>query len=105
MGIIAVNLSHEVDAVVMSAVHSAGEQECVAGVKGAHAALRPGGSLIIKAPLDSIGGKAGMDVVGPAAEQLFKEPVASGECGLFGQYDDPDKPSTQQAVFVIYQKQ
>jgi uncharacterized protein (DUF2164 family) len=91
-----------VDVVLMSSVHSAGAEEGIAGVEGAHRLLREGGLLVVKAPETSVGNEGGMDVVGPVAARLFGAPAVAGECGILGQYADPSLPSERPAAYAIY---
>lgn len=94
----------KVDVVLMSAVHSAGPEECVAGVEGAQRFLRRGGLFVVKAPDVSLTGEAGLDVVGPAAESFFGSPVAAGACGDNAQFIDPTLPRRRPASYAIYEK-
>ncbi len=91
------------DIVVMGAVHSAGIQECIAGVAGAKDLLRPGGLLVIKAPDVSVGNDAGMDQVVPAATSLFGNPAADGECGWF--VERPGVHGRRPASYAIFRQQ
>lgn len=101
-----VRRGNPVDVVLMSAVHSAGTEECIAGVKGAHDLLREGGLLVVKAPRVSVGNEGGLDRVAPVAYQLFGGPAAAGACGRLGLHADPQRPlSSRPADFAIYQKQ
>jgi|GEM_PF-1697229 len=93
-----------VDVVLMSAVHSAGAEECMAGVHGAHDLLREGGLFVVKAPRVSVGNEGGLDVVAPIAYQLFGGPAVAGECGRLGLYTNPNLPAERPADFAIYQK-
>jgi hypothetical protein len=93
-----------IDVMVMSSVHTAGIQECLAGVEGASAHLRPGGLLVVKAPTESIGNEAGMDLLVAHASTLFGAPVASGDCGVLHQNIDPSLPLERSASFAIYQR-
>jgi hypothetical protein len=93
-----------VDIVVMSAVHSAGPAEVLAGIDGASVTLREGGLLVVKGPDISLPGEAGMDIAGRRAAQLLGRPVLAGECGTQSQYIDSSQPVARPASFAIYQK-
>lgn len=93
-----------VGVVVMSAVHSAGPSEVLAGIDGAATTLGEGGILVIKGPDISLPGEAGMDIAGRRAAQLLGRPVLAGECGQLSQYIDPSQPVARAASFAIYQK-
>lgn len=60
------------DLVVMSAVHHAGVEECLAGVAGARELLRPGGLMAVKAPVHSPGHFAGFDSMIDTMNDGFK---------------------------------
>jgi hypothetical protein len=92
------------DVVVMSAVHTAGPAECIAGVEGASDKLREGGLLVVKAPTISLGNEAGMDRVAPRATELFGAPIHAGDCGQLQQHIDPSLPHVREASFAIYQR-
>lgn len=94
-----------VDIAVMSSVHAAGTEECLAGVEGANRLLRPGGLLVVKAPDVSLGDEGGMDRIGPRAAQLFGQPTVQGECGELTQRVDALLPADRPASFAIYRKQ
>lgn len=96
--------AEEVDVVVMSSVHSAGEAECQVGVEGAHRLLREGGILAIKAPRISIGNEGGMDIVATKAIRFFGSPKAAGECGTLARQTDSSLPAERPADFAIFQK-
>jgi len=93
-----------VDVVLMSAVHSAGAQEGIAGVEGAHRLLRQDGLLVVKAPDISVGDEGGLDVLSPVAARLFGAPAIAGACGELSQYTDPSQPTIRSAGFAIYRK-
>jgi hypothetical protein len=93
-----------VDIVVMSSVHTAGTEEILAGVEGAHKFLRPGGLFVVKAPDVSLGDEGGMDRLAARAAELFGSPEAQGECGKLTQRIDPSLPTDRPASFAIYQK-
>lgn len=93
------------DVVLMSAVHTAGVEECHAGVRGAANHLREGGLFVIKAPEVSLGDEAGMDRMAEYAAEHLGEPVAQGPCGQLQQHTDLELPVDRDASFAIYQKQ
>lgn len=93
------------DIVLMSAVHSAGVEECHAGIRGAATHLREGGLLVVKAPDLSLGNEAGMDRVAEYAAEKLGDPVAQGPCGELQQHTNPELPVDRAASFAIYQKQ
>lgn len=97
-------LPKKLDVAVMSAVHQAGTEECIAGIDGVSETLREGGLLIIKAPDISLGDEAGMDIVGAHAAQLLGTAIMTGECGQLRQLIDPSLPEHRPASFAIYQK-
>jgi len=82
------------DAAVMSRVHMAGADECIAGVRGSHELLREGGYFIVNAPQESRQNEAGLDVVLPEARTLFGDPIISGESAF-----------SRPAGFAVFQKQ
>ncbi len=93
------------DIVLMSSVHTAGVDECHAGVRGAASHLREGGLFVLKAPDVSLGTEAGMDRVAEYATDHLGEPVAQGPCGQLQQHIDPELPIERPASFAIYHKQ
>ncbi|HSX30035.1 MAG TPA: hypothetical protein VLE73_05755 [Candidatus Saccharimonadales bacterium] len=93
------------DVVVMSAVHTAGTEECAAGITGAQKLLRPGGLLVIKAPDTSIGNEVGMDRVMPEATRAFGSPAAAGECGVFAERPDLPVAGDRPASYAIFRQQ
>jgi hypothetical protein len=93
-----------VDVVVMSSVHTAGQQEVEAGIDGAHQLLKEGGVLVVKAPRTSVGNEGGMDVAASRAIPIFGNPVAAGDAGYLDQHIDPSLPRRRPADFAIFQK-
>ncbi|HSX35096.1 MAG TPA: hypothetical protein VLF62_05640 [Candidatus Saccharimonadales bacterium] len=95
---------HEVlDISVMSSVYDAGVEDCVAGIQGSHELLRPGGLLVLKSPLESRPGEAGMDVIVPAAQAVFGDPVAAGFVNISHQIFD-DIPVGRPTDFAIFRR-
>ncbi len=92
------------DIVVMSSVHAAGATENLAGVEGAKQILRPGGLLVVKAPTESLGTEAGLDIVGPHAAELFGGPVAAGDCGKLQYEIARSEQISRPASFAIYKQ-
>jgi hypothetical protein len=82
------------DAAVLSRVHSAGPEECEAGVRGSYDLLRAGGYLLLNAPQESRQDEACLDIVLPQAKEVFGDPIVSG-----------DIPFKRPAGFAIFQKQ
>lgn len=92
------------DIVMMSAVHTAGVEECHAGIRGTANHLREGGLFVLKAPDVSLGSEAGMDRVAEYATEHLGEPVAQGACGQLQQHIDLELPVDRAASFAIYQR-
>lgn len=97
-------LPDKMDVIVMSAVHTAGMRETMAGLRGAREKLRHGGYLVVKAPDISLGNEAGMDFISSEAFRLLGSPMVSGACGTMGQIVDPTLPGIRPASYAIYQK-
>lgn len=91
------------DIVLMSSVHTAGMEECFAGIEGARETLREGGLFAIKAPNQSLAGEAGMDWLMPRATAYFGKPLKTGHCGWLPHYVDPTAYVNHRASFAIYQ--
>lgn len=94
-----------IDLAVMSSVHSAGVDECAAGIKISADNMKDGGTFILKAPeISQDDNEAGMDRVMPLAMQAFGSPAVAGECGQL-QYAIPgEKPLERAASFAIFVK-
>ncbi len=99
------------DLVLMSAVHTAGTEECTAGVQIAAGRLRRGGYLAIAAPDQSLN-DVGMDVMLPLATELFGSPRATGSIGKDGSkftiHDVPmvdADPRGRSGSYAVFQKQ
>lgn len=93
------------DVMLMSAMHSAGVEECHAAVRGAAKHLREGGLFVVKAPNVSLGEEAGMDRVADYAAEKLGEPVAQGPCGQLQQHISTELPVERDASFAIFQRQ
>jgi hypothetical protein len=97
---IVTNGAAPVDAAFMVAVHSAGDDECRAGVRGAHQVLRRGGLFVVKAPTDK-GSTTASDfpALRDALTATFGDAEISGPCGQLG-FEDQELA----ANFAVYKK-
>jgi len=93
------------DTFIMSSVHTAGVDECIAGIEFSAEHLVPGGRLVIKAPDISLGDEAGLDRIMPCAIEALGQPAVTGACGNLSQGIDPKLPLWRSASYAIFYKQ
>jgi hypothetical protein len=93
-------LSGQVDIIIASMVHSAGDKELTAGIKQGEALLRPGGLFVIQAPLEVKPGEMSGEDMFNVARNTFQEPIKEHRFEYFNKRDN----NNRNAYYAVFKK-